>query len=117
VTDDDLDPDSELGFVVADKHTYPGSGKGRGWEHFRLYSARIGPDGETGFGETFWWRILEYDRLGYREPDENFDESEIDHAVEPTDEEEPWRCELGGSELTMSSSGTNIQRMRKTCTW
>jgi hypothetical protein len=41
VTDDDLDPDSELGFVVADKHTYPGSGKGRGWEHFRLYSARI----------------------------------------------------------------------------
>jgi hypothetical protein len=39
---------------------------------------------------------LEYDHpdYAYREPEEAFTEEEIEHALEPTDAEEPWRCDF-----------------------
>jgi hypothetical protein len=96
VTDEELDPDGPIGRVVADKHTYPGAGRGRDWPHFRIHGARIGPDPETEIGEKWWRRVLRYDapEYAYREPEEGFTDQEIDHAVEPTAEDDPWRCEF-----------------------
>lgn len=96
VSDEELDPDGKIGSIVADKHSYPGAGRGRGWPHFRLHGARIGPQRETALGEKWWRRVLEYDHpdYAYREPEEAFSDQEIDHAVEPTAEDDPWRCEF-----------------------
>lgn len=96
VSDEELNSDGKVGFLAADKHTYPGSGKGRDWAHFRIHGARIGPEPETDLGQKWWWRVLEYDHpaYAYREPEEPFSEQEIDHAVAPTSEDDPWRCDL-----------------------
>ncbi|RQG95563.1 hypothetical protein [Natrarchaeobius oligotrophus] len=96
VTEEELDPDGEIGFVTVDKHTYPGAGKGRGWPHFRLHGARIGPHEDTVLGKKFRRRVLEYDQpeYSYREPEVAFSEKEIEHALEPTTEDAPWRCEF-----------------------
>lgn len=94
VSDEELDPDGPIGRIVADKHTYPGAGRGRDWPHFRVHGARC--SSETPLGRKWWRRVLEYDHpdYAYREPEEAFTEEEIDHAVEPTDSNDPWRCGL-----------------------
>ncbi|QKY21352.1 hypothetical protein B4589_013580 [Halolamina sp. CBA1230] len=96
VSDEELDPDGKVGSIVADKHSYPGAGRGRGWPHFRVHGART--SGETKLGRKWWRRVLQYDRpdYAYREPEEAFTEEEIEHAVEPTPEDDPWRCDLAG---------------------
>lgn len=94
VTDEELDPDGRVGFLAADKHTYPGSAKGRDWNHFRIHGARIGPEEDTELGETLRRRILQYEKYGYREHQIEFSEEQIEHAVEPTPEDDPWRCEF-----------------------
>lgn len=96
VSDEELDPDGKVGSIVADKHSYPGAGRGRGWPHFRVHGART--SGETKLGRKWWRRVLQYDHpnYAYREPEEAFTEEEIEHAVEPTPEDDPWRCDLAG---------------------
>lgn len=98
VTDEELDPDGPIGRVVADKHTYPGAGRGRDWPHFRIHGARCSD--ETQLGRRWWRRVLEYDHpdYAYREPEEAFTEEEIEHALEPTNAEEPWRCDFDSDE-------------------
>ncbi|MFC7142584.1 hypothetical protein ACFQMA_22450 [Halosimplex aquaticum] len=94
VTEDDLSKGGRYD-VVLDKHTRPGAGHhNRGWEHFRVHGARIGPEPETDHGEKWWRRVLEYDHpdYAYREPEQAFTDEEIDHAVEPTPKDDPWRC-------------------------
>lgn len=34
------------------------------------------------------------DADSYREPEEAFTEEQINHAVEPTPKDDPWRCDL-----------------------
>jgi len=94
VTDEELEADGKYGFIAKDKHTYPGAGMGRDWAHFRVHGARCSD--ETESGRRWWRRVLEYDHpdYAYREPEEAFTEEEIDHAVEPTPEDDPWRCEF-----------------------
>jgi len=96
VTDEELEADGKYGFIAKDKHTYPGSGIGRGWTHFRIHGARVGPEEDTELGEKLRRRILEYDlpAYSYRQPEEAYSEEEIEHALEPTDEGDPWRCNL-----------------------
>lgn len=94
VTDDDLERDGKYGFIAKDKHSYPGAGMGRGWAHFRVHGARCSD--ETELGRKWWRRVLEYDHpdYAYREPEEAFTDEQIEHAVEPTPEDDPWRCDL-----------------------
>jgi hypothetical protein len=44
--------------------------------------------------------VLEYDHpdYAYREPEEAFTDEQIDHAVEPTPKDDPWRCEFDADE-------------------
>jgi hypothetical protein len=76
--------------VVLDKHTYPGSGMGRGWRHFRVFGARCGPNEDSAVGEKFRRRMMAMDQLGYRDGTMHFSEAEIEHALTPTDPDEPW---------------------------
>jgi hypothetical protein len=94
VTDEDLEGDGKYGFIAKDKHTYPGAGMGRGWAHFRVHGARCSD--ETELGRRWWRRVLEYDHpdYAYREPEEAFTDEQIEHAIEPTPEDDPWRCDL-----------------------
>jgi hypothetical protein len=94
VTDEELEGDGKYGFIAKDKHTYPGSGMGRGWAHFRVHGARCSD--ETELGRKWWRRVLRYDHpdYAYREPEEAFTDKQIEHAVEPTPEDDPWRCDL-----------------------
>jgi hypothetical protein len=96
VTEDDLSIGGRLD-VTIDKHTRPGAGHhNRGWHQFRVHGARIGPEPETELGRKWWRRVLEYDHptYAYREPEEAYSEEEIEHALEPTPENDPWRCDL-----------------------
>ena len=99
VTDDELDPDGRIGSTVVDKHVY--TNPGRGWRHFRLHGARCSD--ETEIGREWWRRVLRYDHpdYAYREPEEAFTEEEIDHAVEPTDNDDPWRCDLNDDDAEL----------------
>jgi hypothetical protein len=94
VTDEELEADGKYGFLAKDKHTYPGAGMGRDWDHFRIHGARC--SSETDLGRRWWKRVLEYDHpdYAYREPEEAFTEKEIQHAVEPTSEDDPWLCDF-----------------------
>jgi len=99
VTDDELDPDGRIGSTVVDKHVY--TNPGRGWRHFRLHGARCSD--ETEIGREWWRRVLRYDHpdYAYREPEEAFTEEEIDHTVEPTPEDDPWRCDLNDDDAEL----------------
>ncbi|MFB6109072.1 MAG: hypothetical protein ABEJ82_09595, partial [Haloplanus sp.] len=80
VTEEDLSKGGRYD-VTIDKHTRPGAGHhNRGWRHFRVHGARIGPEPETDLGEKWWRRVLEYDHpdYAYREPEEAFTEDEIE---------------------------------------
>jgi hypothetical protein len=96
VTEDKLDPDGRIGSTVVDKHVY--TNPGRGWTHFRIHGARCSD--ETDLGEKWWRRVLEYDHpdYAYRQPEEAYSEEEIEHALEPTDADDPWRCEFDSDE-------------------
>ena len=98
VTDEELEADGKYGFTAKDKHTYPGAGMGRDWAHFRIHGARCSD--ETELGRRWWRRVLRYDapEYAYREPEEAFTDEQIDHAVEPTPEDDPWRCEFDSDE-------------------
>ncbi|WP_248514984.1 hypothetical protein [Salinarchaeum laminariae] len=100
VSDEELDPDGKIGSIVADKHTYPGGGRGRGWEHFRVHGSRYGPSEDTDLGAKIRRRVLEYDHpdYAYREPEVALSETELAHALEPTPEDDPWRCEFGADD-------------------
>jgi len=100
VTEDDLSIGGRYD-VAIDKHTRPGAGhNNRGWEHFRIHGARIGPEPETPTGSKWWKRVLEYDHpeYAYRQPEEAYGEEQIEHALEPTDAEEPWNCDFDSDE-------------------
>jgi hypothetical protein len=102
VSEEELNPDGKLGFVVADKHTYPGAGAGRDWAHFRIHGSRRGPDSDTEVGKKWREQVLTAEKFGYREDQIEFTEEEIAHALEPTDATDPWRCDLrenGDAEL------------------
>jgi len=94
VTEEELEADGKYGFISKDKHTYPGAGMGRDWAHFRIHGARCSD--ETDLGRTWWRRVLRYDapEYAYREPEESFSEEEIEHAVSPVDDDDPWGCEF-----------------------
>jgi hypothetical protein len=95
VTEEDLSEGGKYD-VALDRHTYVGSALGRsgdtGWRHFRLHGARC--SGTTEVGKKWWERILEYERLGHRDHQMEFTEDEIEHAVKPTAQDDPWRCEF-----------------------
>lgn len=99
VTDEELNPDGKIGSVAVDKHVY--TNPGRGWPHFRIHGARIGPEPETDLGEKWWRRVLEYDHpdYAYREPEEAFTEEEIELATTPVDESDPWADPREDAEL------------------
>jgi hypothetical protein len=63
---------------------------GRGWRHFRTIGARCGPNEDSAVGEKFRRRMMEMDQLGYRDGVMHFSEAEIEHALTPTDPDEPW---------------------------
>jgi hypothetical protein len=89
VPEDELEPGGKYD-VALDKHTYPGSGMGRGWRHFRVHGARCGPNEDTDVGRKFRRRMMEYDSLGYRDGTMNFSEAEIEHALTPPDSDSKW---------------------------
>jgi len=94
VTDENLEADGKYGFIAKDKHTYPEARMGRDWAHFRIHGARCSD--ETELGRRWWRRVLCYDapEYAYREPEEVFTEEQIEHAVSPVDEDDPWGCEF-----------------------
>lgn len=94
VSEEELEPGGKYN-VALDKHTRPGAGQlNRGWKHFRIHGARTGPDEDTAVGEKWRRQVLKAEKYGYREAQIAFTEAEIEHALKPTDEEEPWRCDL-----------------------
>jgi hypothetical protein len=98
VDEEDFEPGGELDKAVVDKHTYPGSGRGRGWRHFRVHGIRT--DNETELGRKLHRRAREYDRRGYGSPAVNYTDEEIEHALAPVDEDDPWQCDLDEAELS-----------------
>ncbi|MFP8954436.1 hypothetical protein ACLI4Z_15925 [Natrialbaceae archaeon A-arb3/5] len=83
VPDEELQLDGRFD-VALDKHTYAGSNRGRDWYHFFVRSARVGPEGEPELSRKWQRRRLEID------PKREFSEEEIEHALTPVSEEEPW---------------------------
>ncbi|MFC7323571.1 hypothetical protein ACFQMF_03130 [Halorubrum rutilum] len=94
VSEAELDPDGRIGRVVADRHSYPGSARGRDWHHFRIHGSRTGPNEDTEVGDRWRRQVLRAEQYGYREDQIEFTDKEIDHATEPTDADDPWRCDL-----------------------
>jgi hypothetical protein len=78
----DLEPGGDFD-VVFDKHTADGARKGRGERFFKIFGARVGPDGEDE--QSARWQ-----RLNMELSEVDYDPSEIDHAVAPVDEDERW---------------------------
>jgi len=94
VSEEELDPDGKIGWVTADRHSYPGSARGRDWRHFRVHGSRTGPNEDTEVGEKWRKQVLSAEKFGYREDQIEFTDEEIDHATEPTDADDPWVCDL-----------------------
>ena len=94
VPKEELEPGGKYD-VALDKHTRPGAGQlNRGWEHFRVHASRTGPNGDTEVGEKWRKQVLKAEKYGYREDQIEFTDEEMDHASEPTPEDDPWRCDL-----------------------
>ncbi|WP_297885264.1 hypothetical protein [uncultured Halorubrum sp.] len=92
----DLDPDGEFD-AVFDGHTGEGSKRGRGTRFFKTHGGRVGPEGEDE--QSARWQ-----RLAMLLDEEiEYDEAELDRAVEPVDADDPW----GDSDAnTDNSSGS-----------
>lgn len=83
--------------VALDKHSYPGAGMGRGWRHFQVHGARCSDQPE--WIQDRWRKMLKMDQYGYREYDAiEFTDAERQHAAEPVDPKNPWRCEFDSDE-------------------
>lgn len=67
-----------------DGHTGEGSRRGRGTEFFKTRGARVGPEGEGDLSAR--WQ-----RLAMALSEVEFDEADVEQAVQPTDADEPWR--------------------------
>ena len=78
----DLEPGGRFD-AVFDGHTGEGSRRGRGSEFFKTYGARVGPEGE---GEL----SARWQRLAMVLSATEFDEADIERALEPTDADDPW---------------------------
>jgi hypothetical protein len=78
----DLEPGGEYD-VVFDQHTGEGTRRDRGERFFKTFGARVGPEGEGALSER--WQ-----RLNMVLSDVEYDEREIDHAVDPVDPDARW---------------------------
>jgi hypothetical protein len=78
----DLDPDGEFD-VAFDKHTAEGSRRDRGDRFFKVFGARVGPEGEDD-------RSARWQRLNMALSDVEYDDAEVAHAVEPVGEADRW---------------------------
>lgn len=79
----DLHPEGRFE-AVFDGHTGEGSRRGRDTEFFKTRGARVGPEGE---GEL----SARWQRLAMELSEVEFDEEDVEQAIAPTDEDEPWR--------------------------
>jgi hypothetical protein len=78
----DLEPGGEYD-VVFDQHTAEGSRLDRGTEFFKTRGARVGPEGEGDLSAR-WQRLsMVLDEI-------DFSAEQIDHAVEPVDDDDRW---------------------------
>ncbi|MFC6736678.1 hypothetical protein ACFQEQ_10575, partial [Halolamina salina] len=78
----DLEPGGRFD-AVFDGHTGEGSRRDRGTEFFKTHGARVGPEGEGDLSAR--WQ-----RLAMVLSSTEFDEADIERALEPTDAEDPW---------------------------
>jgi hypothetical protein len=78
----DLDPEGRFD-AVFDGHTGEGSRRNRGTAFFKTHGARVGPEGE---GEL----SARWQRLAMVLSSTEFDEEDIERALEPTDADDPW---------------------------
>ncbi|ADQ68393.1 hypothetical protein C499_01165 [Halogeometricum borinquense DSM 11551] len=69
--------------VAFDKHTADGSRLDRGDRFFKLFGARVGPEGEDE--QSARWQ-----RLNMALSDIDYDEAEVAHAVEPVSPDDRW---------------------------
>jgi hypothetical protein len=69
--------------VAFDKHTGEGSRLGREDRFFKVFGARVGPEGEDE--QSARWQ-----RLNMALSDVDYDECEVAHAVEPVDPPDRW---------------------------
>jgi len=86
----ELDPDGRFE-AVFDGHTGEGSRRGRGTDFFKTRGARVGPEGEEELSARWQRLAMELSAAA-------FDESDIEQALAPTDEDEPWREPSGASD-------------------
>ena len=78
----DLEPGGEFD-VIFDQHTGEGSRLGRGTRFFKTRGARVGPE-EDGEESRRW------QRLAMALSEVEYTEAELDHALSPVSDEEPW---------------------------
>ncbi|MFW5935267.1 MAG: hypothetical protein ACOCQL_05400 [Halolamina sp.] len=78
----DLEPEGRFD-AVFDGHTGEGSRRGRGTAFFKTHGARVGPEGEGDLSAR--WQ-----RLAMVLSSTEFDEEDIERALEPTDADDPW---------------------------
>lgn len=88
-------PSEELTFggrydVVLDRHTRKGKAAGRDWRHFKSVGGRVGPEGEPELSTKWRRRSMEFDADGLREARVAFSDQEIEHALEPVPDSDPW---------------------------
>lgn len=74
--------------VALDRHTYAGQNTGRDWGHFWTRAARVGPKGEPELSAKWQRRRLEVD------PEREFSQAEIEHALDPVDPEDRWEEDI-----------------------
>ena len=86
----DLEPGGEYD-VAFDSHTGEGSRLGRGTRWFKTRGARVGPEGEDE--QSRRWQ-----RLAMVLSDVDYDEAELDHALDAVDPDDRWD-EPGTDEL------------------
>ena len=79
----DLEPEGAFD-AVFDGHTGEGSKRGRGTRFFKTHGARVGPEGEDE--QSARWQRLAM----LLDEDVEYDEAELDRAVEPVDPDDPW---------------------------
>ncbi|MEZ3163290.1 hypothetical protein ABNG03_00035 [Halorubrum sp. RMP-47] len=95
----DLEPDGEFD-AVFDGHTGEGSKRGRGTRFFKTHGARVGPEGEDE--QSARWQ-----RLAMLLDEEiEYDEAELDRAVEPVDADHPWSDSDANTGADGSGSGS-----------
>jgi hypothetical protein len=69
--------------AALDGHTGPGTAAGRSVRFFRSHGARVGPEGETDLGAR-------YARLRMSLDETEFDDEEVERALEPVDPDDRW---------------------------